>query len=192
VNHTTVPAQADAVVIGSGGLGAATAFHLARAGLQVALLDRAGIASQTSPRAAGLSGTLRDDDGMTEIAAEAVRRIESFSADTGEPLDFHQPGSLKVARRSEHADQLREEVARGCRLGLDVAMLSNAEAARLMPFLHTTGVCGVMHMRTDVYLEPRQIPEGYARAATRPASTITSCTAVCGSTWAPSRAAARA
>ena len=172
MNGTALPEQADAVVIGSGGLGAATAFYLARAGLHVALLDKAGIASQSSPRAAGLSGTLRADGLMTRIAADAVRRIETFEADTGEPLLFHQPGSLKVARREEHAEQLLDEVARGRRLGLDVAMVPPGEARRLMPFLHTEGVRAVMHMRTDVYLEPRQIPEGYARAAARLGATV--------------------
>ena len=162
-----LPDQVDAVVIGSGALGGATAFYLAQAGLKVALLDKAAIASQTSPRAAGLSGTLRSDDLMTEIAADGVRRIASFQADTGEPLSFHQPGSLKVARRDDHAEQLEDEVKRGRRLGLDVDLVSLDRARALMPYLQTDGVRGVMHMRTDVYLEPRQIPDGYARACAR-------------------------
>ncbi len=167
MSDAPLPGRADVAVIGSGALGSATAFYLARAGLRVALLDRVAIASQTSPRAAGLSGTLRSDDMMTRIAADGVRRIASFEADTGEPMAFHQPGSLKVARREDHADQLHEEVERGRRLGLDVALVSADDAQRLMPYLRTEGVRGVMHMRTDIYLEPRQVPEGYARACAR-------------------------
>jgi glycine/D-amino acid oxidase-like deaminating enzyme len=101
-----------------------------------------------------------------------VRKIETFQADTGEELIFFQPGSLKIARRPEHEAQLHEEVARGQGLGLDVAMISPEEARRLMPYLSTEGVLAVMHMRTDVYLEPVQIPAGYARACGRLGGTL--------------------
>jgi glycine/D-amino acid oxidase-like deaminating enzyme len=165
MSQSEIPNSVDAVVIGAGGLGASTAFHLVKAGLSVALLDKTEFASQTSARAAGLSGQLRSFDAMTRIAAKSVRMIETFSADTHEPLEFHQPGSLKIARLEQHEAQLHEEVERGRRLGLDVAMISLDEAQRLMPYLETEGVRAVMHMRTDVYLEPAQIPAGYARAS---------------------------
>jgi glycine/D-amino acid oxidase-like deaminating enzyme len=167
MNASHIPHEVDVVVVGGGALGAATAFHLAKAGLSVALLDKAEIATQTSARAAGLSGQLRDEEAMTRIAAHSVRKIETFRADTGEDLVFHQPGSLKIARRPEHAAQLEEEVARGRRLGLDVAMISLEQARGLMPYLHTEGVLAVMHMRTDVYLEPAQIPALYASACSK-------------------------
>ena len=61
MNEQAIPQRVDAVVIGSGALGASTAFHLASSGLSVALLDKADLASQTSPRAAGLSGQLRSN-----------------------------------------------------------------------------------------------------------------------------------
>jgi glycine/D-amino acid oxidase-like deaminating enzyme len=167
-----VPDRVDAIVIGAGGLGTATAFHLVKAGLSVALVDRVGFASQTSARAAGLSGQLRRDDAMTRIAARGVQKIEQFQAETGEALTYFQPGSLKVARRHDHARQLVDEVARGQRLGLDVDIITPEEARRLMPYLSTEGVLGVMHMRSDVYLEPAQIPAGYARACGKLGATL--------------------
>jgi glycine/D-amino acid oxidase-like deaminating enzyme len=172
MNEPAVPRRVDAVVIGSGALGASTAFHLVQAGLSVALLDKADLASQTSPKAAGLSGQLRSDPTMTRIAARAVQKITTFAADTGEPMVFFQPGSLKIARRAEHEAQLHEEVERGRQLNLDVTMISRDEARRLMPYLVTDGVLAVMHMRTDVYLEPVQVPIGYARASARLGATL--------------------
>ena len=173
-----IPDRADAVVIGAGALGAATAFHLAKAGLSVALLDKAELASQTSPRAAGLSGQLRSDDTMTRIAARGVEKIVGFAAETGEPMVYFQPGSLKIARRPEHEAQLHEEVARGRQLGLDVALISLEDATRLMPYLATDGVRAVMHMRSDVYLEPVQVPLGYSKASARLGAVLLPNTAV--------------
>ena len=49
----------ECVVIGSGALGSSAAFHLAKAGKQVALLDKHALGSQTSPRAAGLTSQAR-------------------------------------------------------------------------------------------------------------------------------------
>ena len=167
MSEAGIPQRTDAVVIGAGALGAATAYHLAKAGLSVALLDKAELGSQTSPRAAGLSGQLRSDAAMTRIAAKSVQKIMEFEAETGEKMVFFQPGSLKVARLAEHEAQLHEEVARGRQLGLDVVMIRPEEARLLMPYLVTDGVRAVMHMRSDIYLEPAQIPLGYARASAR-------------------------
>jgi glycine/D-amino acid oxidase-like deaminating enzyme len=167
MTEQTIPKPVDVVVIGAGALGASTAFHVAKAGLSVALLDKAELASQSSPRAAGLSGQLRSDPTMTRIAARGVQKIVDFQAETGEPMIFYQPGSLKVARLAEHEAQLHEEVKQGQGLGLDVALISLGEARGLMPYLVTEGVRAVMHMRSDLYLEPVQIPLGYARASAR-------------------------
>lgn len=155
----------DCVVIGSGALGASTAFHLAKAGRRVALLDKHALGSQTSPRAAGLTSQARATDLMTALAKRAVRKIESFAAETGETVTFHQPGALKIARLPEHVAQLRSEVARGRRLGTGLEMISPVEAQRKNPFLETTGILGVVFSPTDLYLEPSQIPDGYTRAA---------------------------
>src|SRR5258708_8014947 len=80
---------------------------------------------------------------------------------------FFQPGRLKIARTPEHEKQVEGEVARGKQLGLDVDLIAPEAAKCLMPFLHIAGIRAVLHMRTDVYLEPVQVPLGYARASAR-------------------------
>jgi glycine/D-amino acid oxidase-like deaminating enzyme len=157
----------DVAVIGSGALGASTAFHLAKQGRTVALIDKASIGSQTSPRAAGLSGQLRRSEVMTSLARRSVDKIVRFTDETGEPMEFYQPGSMNIARNAEIAAMLPKSVAWGKSLGLDIDLLSPEEAHERMPFLETTGVLAATHMRTDVYLEPAQIALGYARGAER-------------------------
>ena len=47
-------ARTDAIVLGAGVVGVSVAVHLARRGLSVALVDRAGIGEQTSYGNAGI------------------------------------------------------------------------------------------------------------------------------------------
>lgn len=155
----------DVIVIGSGAFGSSTAFHLAKQGKSVALLDKADIASQTSPRAAGLTGHLRQTEAMTRLSTEALRKIERFSDETGEPIEFYQPGSMSCARRLEDVAVIRERVALGQRLGLSAELISPEEARAKNPFLETKGILAVSYMKRDAYLEPAQLPLGYARAA---------------------------
>ena len=170
----------ECVVIGSGALGSSVAFHLAKAGKQVALVDQHALGSQTSPRAAGLTSQARGTDLMTQLAKRAVRKIEAFEQETGEPIVFHQPGALKIARLPDHVEQLRNEMARGRRLATGIEMISPDEARAKNPFLETTGVLGVIYSPTDLYLEPSQIPNGYARAAERLGVTMLPHTLVTG------------
>ena len=158
---------AECVVIGSGALGSSVAFHLAKSGKQVALVDKHALGSQTSPRAAGLTSQARGTDLMTALAKRAVRKIEAFKQETGEDIVFYQPGALKIARLPGHVEQLKSEVARGRRMGTGLETISPTEARAKNPFLETTGVLGVIYSPTDLYLEPSQIPTGYASAAAK-------------------------
>jgi glycine/D-amino acid oxidase-like deaminating enzyme len=165
--------NAQAVVIGAGALGSSVAFHLAKAGWrQVALVDRHELASQTSPRAAGLTAQVRATDLMTRLAVMAVKKIVRFEAETGESLTYYQSGSMKIARTPDHEQQLRDEVTRGRRLGIDIDFVSVDEARRKTPFLQTTGIRAITYTPSDLYLEPVQIPAGYARAAARLGATL--------------------
>lgn len=166
-------AEAAVVVIGSGAFGSSLAYHLAALGQRdVALVDRHAIASQTSPRAAGLTQQIRPDPAMTRLAMLSVRKLERFARETGEPFVFHQPGSVKMARTAEDERQIHAEIAAGQRLGLEIHQISARELASLAPFANARGVRAMWHTPSDVYLEPGQLPLGYARAAERLGVTV--------------------
>jgi glycine/D-amino acid oxidase-like deaminating enzyme len=165
--------QADVVVIGAGGLGAATAFYLVTRGARnVTLVDKHETGSQTSPRAAGMVSCVRKSDLMTELIRLAAAKIKRFTQDTGQPLDWVQSGSLKVARRSQDAEVVEGDIARGRRLGLDVERISPQEAHRLNPFLEPEGVLAVMRVGDDMYFEPAQVAVGFARGAEARGATL--------------------
>ena len=165
--------KADAIVIGSGGLGAATAFYLSRhKGLTVALVDKHDVGSQTSPRAAGMVSCVRKSDLMIRLIKDACRKIEMFTEETGQPLDWVHSGSLKIARRPQDAEVIKGDFERGRRMGLDVELISPEQASRLNPFLKTTGIVAAMRIGDDRYFDPAQVAVGFARAAATQGATV--------------------
>jgi glycine/D-amino acid oxidase-like deaminating enzyme len=158
--------RADVVVVGSGGFGASTAFHLAERGAgEIVLVDRRELASQTSPRAAGLVSHARTTDLMTELVKIAGAKIARFTEATGQPLDWVRSGSLKVARRPEDVGVVEADMVRGERLGLDVGLVSADVANELNPFLQPDGVLAVLRVGDDLYFDPAQVAIGYVRGA---------------------------
>jgi glycine/D-amino acid oxidase-like deaminating enzyme len=165
--------RADVVVIGSGGFGAATAFHLVQRGAgHVVVVDRHELAAQTSPRAAGLVSHARTTDLMTRLVTLASAKLERFTEDTGQRLAWTRPGSLKIARRPEDVGVIESDVARGERLGLDVEQVSAEDAHRLNPFLQPDGVLAVMRVGEDLYFDPAHVAIGYVRGAEARGATL--------------------
>jgi len=157
--------SADVVVIGSGAFGASAAYHLAKRGVKVALLDRFALASQTSPRAAGLTSQVRATPALTRLAQRAVTKLAAFTDETGEPLRFTQSGALKIARTERDAEQLSREVTRGTAVGVPIELVSVADARRRLPILGERGIVAVTWSPTDCNVEPSELPIGYCRAA---------------------------
>ena len=89
---------ADAVVIGSGGLGAATAYYLVRGGKRVVLVDKLELATQNSARAAGLSQQVQVDDVLADLAVRGAKVLNNFAEITGVDLEVVVNGSVKLAR----------------------------------------------------------------------------------------------
>src|SRR5215475_1981426 len=158
-------ASADVVVIGSGAFGASAAYHLVRRGAREVVLERTRLASQTSPRAAGLTSQVRATPALTRLAQRAVIKLAAFADETGQPLRFTQSGALKIARTEVDAEQLSQEVARGRAAGVPIEIISVAEARQRLPILHGRGIVAVTWSPTDCNVEPSELPIGYCRAA---------------------------
>jgi glycine/D-amino acid oxidase-like deaminating enzyme len=156
----------DIIVVGSGGLGAATAYYLAKEkGSKVALLDQHAIGSQTSPRAAGMVSCLRKTTTMIELILDACEKIEHFTEETAQPLDWVCSGSLKIARRAVDAEVLRADFQRGQSAGLDLAFVPVNDVRRHHPFVQPDGIDCILGIINDRYFDPAQLAKGYANAA---------------------------
>src|SRR6185437_524836 len=144
---------ADVVVIGGGAWGASSAYHLAKAGADVVLVDQYAVNSQNSPRAAGMTMLTRETDVMTLLARRSVEQLEQLSPAHGAEIGFSQAGSLKVARDERSLATLEDQFARAERLAVPVEMISPAQAHELAPYAEFDGSAGIMYTPTDVNLD---------------------------------------
>jgi glycine/D-amino acid oxidase-like deaminating enzyme len=164
-----LPADADAVVIGTGAFGISAAYHLAKLGMRnVVAVDQFAPASQASPRAAGLFKLIQADETRTRLARLSVDKMLHFEDETGIPLPVEQSGSLMVAASPGYAEVVREEFEHSSGWGVELELLGPEEAHRAMPFLECDGIRAACHTPGDVYIEePKSLLDAYLEAASR-------------------------
>jgi glycine/D-amino acid oxidase-like deaminating enzyme len=161
--------KADVAVVGAGALGLSTALHCALRGRSVVVLDRRSPGSQASGRAAGLFKSVQGDEVRTFLARRSIDLVRTFAGWAGVPLDVAASGSLLIARSAGHKKLLAAERAQSLRWGVDLAVISPAEAGqRTGGYYLPAGDEDVVWCPEDVYLEePGALIGAYLAAARR-------------------------
>src|SRR3989442_15762312 len=98
--------SADAVVVGGGVVGCSIAYHLARRGASVALVERETLGSQSTGRCAG--GVRRQFSSGPNVAMQqlSVRLLAGLGAETGADPGFRHIGCLFALTAERHAQDL--------------------------------------------------------------------------------------
>ncbi|HKF77386.1 MAG TPA: FAD-binding oxidoreductase [Candidatus Dormibacteraeota bacterium] len=172
---------ADAVIAGGGVVGCSLAYQLARRGLDVVLLERDELGSQSTARCAG--GVRQQFSSETNVRLQrlAVRLLRDFDAETGGHADFRQVGYLFLLARPEEAADFRRLVDAWHGWGLaEARWVSPEEAHRLVPVLDVEDVIGGTFCPTDGLASPADVTAGYAGAARRHGARLREHVAVTG------------
>jgi len=134
------PRTAELVIVGGGIVGAATAFHAARAGLRPLLLERRpALCSLTTAVAAGGFRLQLETREQLELVRESAELFLNLAELTGQPgLDggVRQQGYLWLTTTAAGAERQRRLVERQRAWGVDgVELLDGDEARKVFPFL---------------------------------------------------------
>ena len=160
--------SADAVIAGGGVVGCALAYQLARRGVDVVLLERDELGSQSTARCAG--GVRQQFSSETNVRLQrlAVRELLAFHEETGGHADFRQIGYLFLLTRPDQVSDFQGLLRMWHRLGLGEARwVGPSEAAELVPVLRVDDVLGGTFCPTDGLASPADVTSGYAAAARR-------------------------
>ena len=160
-----VARKADVVVVGAGGFGTSIAFHLARRGAAVLLLDRSAAASETTAMAAGIAMQVHPTEAASRLALDSMAIVEGLERDDRPRLTYQQAGASRWPAPPTHAQIVRDEIAFGRRLGVAIDPLTAAEAEALAPWLRLAGATAISIVRRDLHFEPTDLPQIYLAAA---------------------------
>ena len=139
----TVPSHARVVVIGGGIAGCSVAYHLTKLGWRdVVLLERRDLSCGTTWHAAGLVGQLRATANLTKLAKYGADLYERLEDETGQATGFRRPGSISLARTAERMHELKRMASRARCFGVDVEVITPAEAGRRWPLIRTDDLAG--------------------------------------------------
>ena len=140
---SALPKKAPVVVIGGGIIGMSSLYHLAKEGVEGAVLvERKALASGTTWHAAGIVGQLRESSAQTELAKYTVRLFAELEEETGQATGYKQNGTLHLALSDVRWEQLLRNHDHAARMGIESRLLNTDEIVEVYPHVDTSDVLG--------------------------------------------------
>ena len=159
---------ADVVICGGGISGCALAYQLAKRKVDVLLLERAELGSQSTGKCAGGVRQQFSNEPNVRLQRMSVRMLEGFKQEVGHPADFRQIGYLFLLTQPQQVEDFRKNMEMWHQVGLTEARwVDPDEAARMVPILNVDDVLGCTFCPTDGIASPADVTSGYATAARR-------------------------
>ena len=160
-------ANPDIVIVGGGINGCAAAYHLAREGHRVAVVERYRPAAMASGwTLAGVRQSGRDPAELP-LARAAVDLWASLDAELGADTGYRREGNLRLARTDSEAEIIHRLVEDQRQAGLDLSYLAGPDAIRAIAPAIAPTVVAASFCPTDGHADPLATVEAYRAAAER-------------------------
>jgi sarcosine oxidase, subunit beta len=144
----------DAIVVGMGITGAATAYFLKKSGAgRVLLLDRKGIAAGGTGRSAAIIRQHYSTALLARLTLEGIDILKSLPDETGNDPGFSQVGWFFLVP-PDLVDGARENISLQQGIGVRTSFVDQAEYAERLPWLNPDGVGAVVHEPDGGYVDP--------------------------------------
>jgi sarcosine oxidase subunit beta len=165
----TFPRTADAVVAGGGIVGVATAFWIARAGLDTVLVEmRDGLSTLTTPNSIECFRAQFTEPPMAVLAQASIEIFENFAEVVGIPgydISLRHQGYLFVTDEPDKLDSLKAAVQTHHDLGVtDSEFLSGDEVRARFPYISPAAV-GATFRQRDGWLSSHEATQGFAKGS---------------------------
>lgn len=156
----------DAIVIGAGINGAATAFELAKRGLKVALVERRNVGEGPSGRSSAIVRTHYSNRLTARLALFGLRVFQDFATYVGGECGFRNAGFVVLVDARDQ-DGLQANMAMQRSVGIHTELLSPPDLAEMVLGLVTTDLVAAAYEPESGYADPYLTVQAYVQAARR-------------------------
>ncbi len=168
-DERTFPRSADAVIIGGGIVGVASAFWLSKAGLDTVLVEmRDGLSTLTTANSAECFRAQFTEPAMAALAKASIEIYENFAEVIGIPgydISLRQQGYLFITDDPDMVQDLRAAVEKHHSLGVtDSEFLTGEEIRARFPYVSPAVVAGTFRQK-DGWLSVHEATQGFAKGS---------------------------
>ena len=157
---------ADVIVIGSGVIGCAAAYYMAKKGMSVLVLDQ--------DESVGNGGSSRNGGGVRQSGRDprelplAIYGVEhvwpTLSDELGVDVEYHKEGNLRLGKTETHKQILTGLTEKAVACGLNVRMIDAEEVRKINPYLSEEVTCASW-CPTDGHANPLTTTLGFYKNA---------------------------
>ncbi|MCH9037056.1 MAG: FAD-binding oxidoreductase [Chloroflexi bacterium] len=162
-NATNAVDGADVVIIGGGVSGLSSAYFLAKAGMDVVVVEKGAIGREASGRNGGSLSPRADEPDVIPLAALAREVWSTLDLELGYPTEFVQKGRLQVALTEEEVDLVHAMRDNSGEHGIEARMVDFQEMRDMVPELSEKALAGIFFPNVG-HANPQRTVQAYAWA----------------------------
>ena len=173
--------DARVVVVGGGVAGTSLLYHLTRLGCSDAVLVEAhALTSGSTWHAAGLCTQFIQSYNLMGLLKYSLDLYETLEAETGQAVDLHRCGSVRIGTTPERLDQFRHVGGIAENVGVPLEIVSAERALELFPLATPDGILAAAYLPSDGHVDPTGVTNALAKGALDRGGAIVRHTAVTG------------
>jgi dimethylglycine dehydrogenase len=160
------PTTARVVIIGGGAVGASSLYHLAKAGwTDCVLLEKNELTAGSTWHAAGNVPTFSTSWSIMNMQRYSTELYRGLGAAVDYPMNYHVTGSIRLAHSCARMQEFERARGMGRYQGMEIDILSPAEAREKYPFLELHDLQGALFDPYDGDIDPAQLTQALAKGA---------------------------